>query len=135
MHNPVELIGDPRLPNFNPPKKKKPWSWMIDEIAINALAGYHRFTKEVHGFCFDHPSGISFSATSNDNIRRLRELMDSGAIHCCGEGQRQAKEAFVLSMAPFDNEVHYARAVVILPICKAGDYRQQLHIMHTAEHL
>ena len=38
-------------------------------------------------------------------------------------------------VAPFDNEAYYARAAVILPICKAGDYRQQLHIMHTAEHL
>jgi hypothetical protein len=30
--------------------------------------------------------------------------MDSGVIYCCGEGQRQAKEALVLSIAPFDNE-------------------------------
>ena len=135
MHNLVALFGDPRLPNFTPPKEKKSWSWMIDEIAINPEAGYQRSTKQVHGFCFDHSSGISFSATSKDNLQRLRGLMDSGVIHCCGEGQRQAKEALVLSIAPFDNEAYYARAAVILPTCKAGDYRQQLHIMHTVEHL
>ena len=135
MHNLVELFGDPRLPTFNPPKEKKSWSWMIDEIAINPFAGYHRSTKQVHGFCFDHSSDVSFSATSNENIQRLRGLMDSGVIHCCGESQRQAKEALVLSIAPFDNEAYYARAAVILPTCKAGDYRQQLHIMHTVEHL
>ena len=46
---------------------------MIDEIAINPMAGYHRNTKQVHGFCFDHSSGVSFSATSNGNIQRLRD--------------------------------------------------------------
>ena len=39
MHNLVALFGDPRLPNFTPPKEKKSWSWMIDEIAINPEAG------------------------------------------------------------------------------------------------
>lgn len=120
MHNLVELFGDPRLPDFTPPKEKKTWSWMIDEIAINPMAGYHRDTKQVHGFCFDHSSGVSFSATSNDNIQRLRDR-ENECLHCCGEGQRQAKGALVLSIAPFDNEAYYARAAVILPTCKAGD--------------
>jgi hypothetical protein len=88
MHNLVELFGDPRLPDFTPPKEEKTWCWMIDELAINPVAGYHRDTKRVLGFCFDHSSGVSLSATSHDNIQRLRGLMDSGAIHCCGEGQR-----------------------------------------------
>ena len=135
MHNLVEVFGDPRLLDFIPPKEKTMWCWMIDELAINPLAGYHRDTKRVLGFCFDHSSGVSFSATSHDNIQRLRMLMDSGAIHCCGDGQRQAKEALVLSIAPFGNTEYYARAAVILPTCKAGDYRQQLRIMHTVEKL
>ena len=135
MHNLVELLGDPRLPSFVPPEEKMTWAWMVDEIAINSVADYHRGTKKVHGFCYDHSSGVSFSATSNDNIRRLRELMDSGVIHCCGEGQRQVKEALVLSIAPFDSKEYYARAVVILPTCKAGNFRQQLGIMHYTEQL
>ena len=108
---------------------------MVGEIAVNAVAGYHRETKNTHGFCFDHSLGVSFSATSNDNIRRIRELMDNSVIHCCGEGQRQAKEALVLSIAAFDQRKYYARAAVILPTCKAGDYRQQLLVMHTTEEL
>mmetsp|Transcript_41942 Transcript_41942/g.77687 ORF Transcript_41942/g.77687 Transcript_41942/m.77687 type:complete len:130 (-) Transcript_41942:3-392(-) len=64
MHNLVELFGDPRLLSFVPPEEKKAWSWMVDEIAINPVAGYHRGTKKAHGFCYDHSSGVSFSATS-----------------------------------------------------------------------
>jgi hypothetical protein len=58
MHNLVELFGDPRLLSFVPPEEKKAWSWMVDEIAINPVAGYHRGTKKVHGFCYDHSSGV-----------------------------------------------------------------------------
>ena len=95
---------------------------MADEI-INPEASYHRAIQSAKGFCLGRSSGVSYSAKSAAIIQRLRDRMDRGEIHCCGDGHRQAKEAFVLSITPFGTSRYYARAVVVLPTCKAGDYR------------
>lgn len=99
---------------------------------------YDKTMMAMVGSCYEHTSGIDLKVRDLATLQRLKGYIDEGRVHanCHAEGARQAKEALVVSIAPFANENYHCRAVLMASSCKSGGHEHtQMAIIKNVEHL
>ena len=109
-------------------RRLKPCALMVDEIAINANVVYEKTFDVACGVCYKHSNKFKITASSLESLRLLQCRMQNGDEHAT-TGDRQTKEALVVSIAPFSNEGYTAKPVAILPTCKSGTREMQKEIL------
>ena len=111
QHNLREIFGDEERP------EKCMWSLLMDEIAIDSRVVHCKHFNASVGVCMECCK-CSVACTDVASLRRLKEQIDSGVVHADHSEHRTAKEALVISVAPFSKKGYHARAVLIIATCK-----------------
>ena len=114
------------------PVGKRPWAILMDEIATDSAVTYCRINNVSLGCCYEHTDERDMVVTDADALRSIKQAIDNGEIHA-NVGDRQAKEALVVSIAPFANTRYYAKAVVMIATCKSNIAGQQKAIIGMVE--
>jgi hypothetical protein len=133
LFNLKEVYGDPSGVSGGGPVARYLFSLLIDEIAIDTSVTHDNHFNCAIGCCYEHSGRVDLTLSDEDGMRRLKGAIDAGHLHANCDGQRQAKEALVLSIAPFANANYFAKPVVIMATCKEGDRTMQRIIIETVE--
>ncbi|KDN36505.1 hypothetical protein RSAG8_10801, partial [Rhizoctonia solani AG-8 WAC10335] len=102
---------------ISPPTRKRLWSILIDEVAIERRPRYDSSSDSIAGICRDHASKFDLNAVSSrglEGIRAIQAALEAGHCH-------RAKEATVIAIAGFGAEAHIyaARMIALSGTCKA----------------
>ncbi|KEP46198.1 hypothetical protein V565_212800, partial [Rhizoctonia solani 123E] len=114
------------------PARKRLWSILIDEVAIERRPRYDSSSDSIAGICRDHASKFDLNAVSSrglEGIRAVQAALDAGHCH-------RAKEATVIAIAGFGAEPHIyaARMIALSGTCKAeSEEAGYLVIVYTIE--
>ena len=111
---------------------KRPWAILMDEIALDSAVTYCSTNNVSLGCCYEHTTENDMVVTDADALRSIKTAIDNGEIHA-NVGDRQAKEALVVSVAPFANQRYQAKAVVMMATCKSNIAGQQQSIIDLVE--
>lgn len=95
--------------------RKRGFSLLTDEIALEEHPQYSASLDSLVGFCREHSSSLPLSKVSQSSLQCLQSIQDSlrsGACHI-------AKEATVVALAPFGETDYSARVVMLSGTCKS----------------
>ena len=95
----------------------------MDELAIEAGAGYCKHFNCVSGCCCEHGEFVGYEVFSEASLNKVVAAVAENKVHCNGE--RKASEAFVLSMQKPGEENCKAHPLLFFASCKnltVGNY-------------
>ena len=128
-HNFRELFG------LRVRAKKCMWSIEMDELAIDSRVVHCKEFNASVGSCMEHTK--CSLACNIDALKKLKEEIDSNEADSAHAdiGDRTAKEALVISVAPFSSERYHALPVVMIATCKASIPGLQRRLFETVENV
>ncbi|KAJ8456665.1 hypothetical protein ONZ45_g18629 [Pleurotus djamor] len=84
---------------------------MVDECALEERPRFDSKRNAILGLCREHGSSVDSNATSLESIQEVRLALKEGTVH-------RAKEATVISVAPFSKTHYNPQPVIISGTCK-----------------